>query len=261
MATLELTAVTDGVYLARGRDVNWTLLVDGHDVTLIDAGYPRYVGAVVESLARIGRRPEDVRAILLTHAHIDHIGGAVPLAAAYGTPVLASPTEVAHAHRDYLQQVAPLAIAHNILRPAVAAWTVRVVRAGGLESGEVPSTRSFELDPDHAKGEPLDLPGRPLPVDTAGHTAGHTSFFLPSSGSVITGDALVTGHALSTTTGPQLLPHMFSHDPTTENAVLDVFAELDADLLLPGHGPACRMPIATAITHARTAHKAANSPR
>ncbi|MDG9423141.1 hypothetical protein OLF92_11705, partial [Streptococcus pneumoniae] len=48
VSTPTVTTVADGVHVAAGPDVNWTLLVDGTDVTLIDSGYPRYVGAVIE---------------------------------------------------------------------------------------------------------------------------------------------------------------------------------------------------------------------
>lgn len=242
-----MTAVGDGVHAVAGPDVNWTLLVDGSDVTLVDSGYPRYVGAVIESLARIGRRPEDVRAILLTHAHIDHIGGAGHFAATYGTPVLTSHVEARHARREFLEQATPIDVARNIWRRGAAAWAVRISRAGGTESGAVRDAEGFGSVVGEDPAGPLDLPGRPIPVDTSGHTSGHTAYLLQQAGAVISGDALITGHALSATCGPQLVPPMFSHDRAGEYAALDAFAHLEADVIVPGHGPVHRGSVADVV--------------
>lgn len=48
----------------------------------------------------------------------------------------------------------------------------------------------------------LDAPGRPLAVHTPGHTSGHAALHLPDQGVLVAGDALMTEHALSTSTGP-----------------------------------------------------------
>ncbi|MGB3769506.1 MAG: MBL fold metallo-hydrolase [Rhodococcus sp. (in: high G+C Gram-positive bacteria)] len=251
MSTLVVTTVADGVHVAYGPDVNWTMLVDGSDVTLIDSGYPRYVGAVVESLGRIGRRPEDVRAILLTHAHIDHIGGAAHFAATYGTPVLTSDTEARHARREYLEQASPVDVARNIYRRGALAWTVRITRAGGTDSGAVADADGFDSVVGAVPGGALDLPGGPVPVDTSGHTSGHTAYSVPAAGAVLSGDALITGHALSDRDGPQMLPPLFSHDRQRELGALDAIAALDADVLIPGHGGVHRGSVADAVRRVR----------
>lgn len=246
MRDVELLTVADGVVVASGPDVNWTLLVDDDGVTLVDAGYPKYVELVLESLRRIGRRPEDVRAILLTHAHIDHIGGAGWFASRHGTPVLTSTVEAAHARREYLEQSSPADVVRNAWRPGVLPWSLRITRAGGLESGAVPGAAGFDSVATGADGR-LDLPGAPIPVATPGHTSGHTGYHLPDVGAVITGDALITGHALTSVRGAQLLPPMFSHDRAGEERALGAFVGLDADVLIPGHGPATRGSVDDAV--------------
>lgn len=96
---------------------------------------------------------------------------------------------------------------------------------------------------------PLDLPGAPVAVPMPGHTSGHTAYFLPAAGAVVTGDGLVTGHAVLREAGPQVLPGFFnSGDPL---AGLDGVAQLPADLLLPGHGEPLRRPIAAAVAEAQ----------
>ncbi len=84
---------------------------------------------------------------------------------------------------------------------------------------------------------------------TAGHTSGHTAYLVQSVGAVATGDALCTAHAVSPTVGPQLLALMFQHGDDV--AGLAPLEDLDADVVLPGHGPVHRGPIGEAVRTAR----------
>lgn len=234
--------VADDVFLCRGADVNWVLLRAGRDVTLIDSGYPGYLPQVQESIRAVGSRPADVVAVLITHAHVDHAGGAHHFATTHGTPIYTDPIEVRHAHRDYLEQATPLDVVKNLGRPGMLPWLGRVLRVGVVKKVALPSAQPF---PD---GNPLDLPGRPVPVPTHGHTSGHTAYYLPSAQAVATGDELVTGHALLRQDGPAILPEFFSHGD--QRAAVRRLEDLDADLILPGHGAALRQPIRDAVAEA-----------
>jgi glyoxylase-like metal-dependent hydrolase (beta-lactamase superfamily II) len=118
------------------------------------------------------------------------------------------------------------------------------MRVGAARKIAAPYAQPFPVD------GALDLPGRPVPVPTHGHTSGHTAYHLPHSGVVITGDELVTGHATSRVRGPQVIGAMFNHANTDPAATLAPLAALDADLVLPGHGPVHRGPIAAAVASA-----------
>ena len=117
-----LTAVSEHVHLAQTPLVNWTVVADDSGVMLIDAGFPGHRDDVVTSLRRLGFAPGDVRAILLTHAHIDHLGSAIWFAGNHGTPVYAHGGEVAHAKRDYLEQASPAALVAHAWRPRWLRW-------------------------------------------------------------------------------------------------------------------------------------------
>jgi glyoxylase-like metal-dependent hydrolase (beta-lactamase superfamily II) len=240
---MSVTEVAADVFFARGTDVNWVILRDGSDVTLIDTGYPGDLMRVEASLRAIGGQPADVRAVLITHAHVDHIGAVNHFHDRYGAAVYTDPVEVAHARRDYLEQAGPLDVAANLWRPGVLPWLLRVGRVGATKHVVVPGAQAFPR-----KGA-LDLPGAPVPVPTHGHTSGHTAYHLPGVGAVVTGDGLVTAHAVSRTRGAQVLPAFFNHgDPVPALAALE---GLDADLVLPGHGEPLRRPIAEAVAEAR----------
>ncbi|WP_202869197.1 MBL fold metallo-hydrolase [Kribbella antibiotica] len=232
----------DNVFFVQGSAVNWVILRDGSDLTLIDGGYPGDADAVEASVRAIGGRPEDVRAILITHAHADHMGAIGPFHTRYGTPTYADPAEVGHAHRDYLDQLTPAKLVKNLWRPGVLPWAVGIIRNGALQDVTAPHVQAFPTD------GALDLPGKPIPVPTHGHTAGHTAYYVPSAGVVITGDALVTGHKIVSATGPQLIPPLFQHgDPANLLTALKPLVDLDGDVVLPGHGGLHRGPIREAV--------------
>ncbi|MFJ9042872.1 MBL fold metallo-hydrolase [Streptomyces sp. NPDC102347] len=239
--------VADGTFLVHGTSTNWVILTEGDAVTLIDTGYPGDREGLLGSLAEVGASPEAVTAVLITHAHNDHLGSAEFLAAVYGTPVHTHEDEVPHARRDFLHQVSVARVLRNGWRPGVLPWAAHALRAGGTAHVAVTAPTPF---PGPGTG-PLDLPGRPVPVHTPGHTAGHCAFHLPHSGVVVSGDALVSGHPTSRTEGPQMLTDMFHRERAAAVRSLDVLAGLDGDLLLPGHGPLHRGPVRDAALLAR----------
>jgi glyoxylase-like metal-dependent hydrolase (beta-lactamase superfamily II) len=237
-----LVQVTDAVHLARGHAVNWTVVVDETGAMLIDAGYPGDREDVLASLRMLGYDAGDVRAILLTHAHIDHLGSAIWFANEHGTPVYCHADEVGHAQREYLEQVSVADVALRIWRPRWAVWGLHVVRSGGLIRDGIPSARP--LTTEVAAG----LPGQPVSISTPGHTSGHCSYVV--DGVLASGDALITGHPLLRHRGPQLLPAVFSHSQENSVRSLNALASLDTEILLPGHGDVWRGPIREATAAA-----------
>ena len=227
-----LEAITDSVHFAYTDLVNWTLVTDGDGVILIDAGFPGSRDDVVASLRELGFGVDDLRAILLTHAHIDHFGSAIWFAKTHGTSVYCHAAEVGHSKREYLEQASPLDIAKHIWQPRYAAWSVAITRKGALTHDGIPSTQA--LTEDVAAG----LPGTPMAIPTPGHTGGHCSFVV--DGVLVSGDALVTGHPLLSRDGPQLLPGLFNHDQDGCVRSLAALGLLDTEVLLPGHGPMWR---------------------
>lgn len=231
----ELVQVTDTVHLVQGEAVNWTLVTDDRGVLLIDAGYPGDREAVLSSLNQLGYGAGDVRAILLTHAHIDHLGTAIWFAGQHGTPVYCHADEVGHAKREYLEQVSVADLALRMWRPRWAVWSAHVVRSGGLVRDGIPTTKPLTSEIAAA------LPGHPRPVFSPGHTHGHCSYLV--DGVLVSGDALITGHPLIRRDGPQLLPAIFSYSQQDCIRTLSALALLETEVLAPGHGPLWRGPI------------------
>ncbi len=66
---------------------NVYLFEEAGAVTIVDAGMPGYWRALPAELAAMGRTLEHVRAVVLTHAHSDHIGFAERIRTECGVPI------------------------------------------------------------------------------------------------------------------------------------------------------------------------------
>jgi glyoxylase-like metal-dependent hydrolase (beta-lactamase superfamily II) len=238
----QLSQITEIVHLAQGEAVNWLLVTSDDGVMLIDAGYPGDRDEVLASLRQLGYQAGDVRAILLTHAHIDHMGSAIWFAKTHGTPVYCHADEVGHAKREYLERVSIVDVAMRLWQPRWAVWTARLVRNGGLVSEGIPTAQPLTAE------IAAQLPHHPMAVPTPGHTGGHCSYLV--DGVLASGDALVTGHPLLRRSGPQLLPAVFSHNQDNCIRSLAALALLDTEILAPGHGDLWRGSIREATEQA-----------
>lgn len=173
-ATLRaMQEVTDGVHQI-SKGVN-SFIVDGDEgVVLVDTGLPRREGLVASGLESIGRHPTDVRAILLTHAHVDHFGSAAALKRETGADVYASAKD-APAVRGLAKPPPP---------PMFPTWLTPVINA------VMPSPEPVEVDHTLVEGE--TLPADLFVLDTPGHTPGHVSYLLDRNGGLMfVGDAAV----------------------------------------------------------------------
>lgn len=237
-----LSTITDNVHLARTDLVNWTLVTDPDGVILIDAGFPGQRDEVLGSLRQLGFEAADVRAILLTHAHVDHFGSAIWFAKTLGTPVYCHSAEVGHAKREYLEQVSPLDLLTHAWNPRYLAWSLTIVGKGALVRDGIPTAQPLTED------IAATLPGSPRLIPSPGHTGGHCSYVFGDV--LVAGDAVITGHPVTGRRGPQLLPQMFNHDQDRCVRSLAALGLLDTQVLLPGHGPAWRGPIREATEQA-----------
>lgn len=246
-ALITTTSITSevgpGAYFVQGPASNWVILTSGGEVSLIDCGYPGDWAELKESLRGVGFGPDDVSRLFVTHSHSDHIGSAERLRRHHGTEVLACAQEALHARRLVLHQVTREEVVAYAADPLVQAWMEHAIAAGGLEDVTVATVTEIP------EGVAAPGPHGPIPHVMSGHTPGHTVFELASVGALVTGDALVTGHATSSKVGPQMLHPMFHTDLARAESSLQLFSQLDARVILPGHGEPLSMS-PTAAVHA-----------
>jgi glyoxylase-like metal-dependent hydrolase (beta-lactamase superfamily II) len=213
-----------GIHRIGAGLVNSYLLEESGDVTIVDAGAPGYWNDLPNELAAMGRTFGDVRALVLTHAHIDHVGFAERLRREKGVPVSVHELDAKMARGETKPQ--------NQKMLGIGFAALRFIRFA-LAKGMLRATPILEVAT-FGDGATLDVPGAPRVIHLPGHSEGSAALHLPARKVLFAGDALATLNVLSGKTGPQLAP--FGSDLAQARESLRRIEALEADLVLPGHG-------------------------
>jgi glyoxylase-like metal-dependent hydrolase (beta-lactamase superfamily II) len=220
--------------------VNSYLLEEGGEVTIIDAGMPGLYRGIPRELAAIGRTVADVRALLLTHGHSDHIGFAERLRRERRIPVSVHEADAALARGEVPNPAKGL----GPIKPGpLLGFLWFAILRGGLRTPKLHEVATF------GDGATLDVPGSPRVILTPGHTPGSAALHVPSRNALFVGDAFATYAVTTGARGPQVAP--FTADADQAVASLARLEELSADLVLPGHGDAWTGGIGEAVRQVR----------
>jgi glyoxylase-like metal-dependent hydrolase (beta-lactamase superfamily II) len=237
--------IAPGVHLIDHAHVNCYLIEDDDGVTLVDAGLPGVWTELGRAIRTIGRRPEDVKALVLTHAHFDHVGVARRLVHRLGVPVYAHRAERTLAEHPYRY-------AHENPR---AAYPLKHPKAlpilGAMLAGGALAVKGTRVTNDLEAGATVPVPGRPRVVESPGHTYGHCALHLPDRDVLLTGDALVTLDPYTGETGPRIVAGAATADSALALRSLQALAATGATLVLPGHGQPWDRGIQPAVVEAR----------
>ena len=170
-----------------------------HEAVVIDPG-----DEIQRILAILAKHQLRVKAIIITHAHIDHIGGAQKLKAATGAPVYMNANDQPLSEQLDTQ----------------AAWL-------GMATPE-----RTKIDVDAKEGEKVALgPAEFHILHTPGHTQGSISLWIPAENKLIAGDTLFRDSIGRTDLpggdGRQILRSI--HEK--------LLALPETTVVIPGHGP------------------------
>ncbi|KMZ53371.1 MBL fold metallo-hydrolase [Dorea sp. D27] len=144
-------------------------LITGRRCCLIDAGVAGCEDSIAEYMRQIGRSPDEIDALFLTHAHPDHIGGASALRQITGCNVYAPEAE-----REWIEDIG----VQFEKRPIPNFYTL----AGASVMVDVPVREGSIIRP----GEGVTI----RVLETSGHSAGSVSYVFEEAGVVFTGDAI-----------------------------------------------------------------------
>lgn len=228
--------------------VNSYLIEDAGAITVIDAGLPGLWTDLLRELETMGKSPTDIKALLLTHGDIDHVGFAERLRLEHGVPVYVGEADAAEARGEVPKPDAP--------RDRIRIGPLVGFLWYGLTHGGMRRTPVREVTPIQGAGT-LDVPGAPVVVPLPGHTPGSVAYHVPMVDAIFLGDAMTTRSVVSGVVGPALGP--FTVDPERALASLDALDGLAATWVLPGHGDAWTggLPEALRLIRASRAERAA----
>lgn len=191
---MEIVTVPLGPLKANGY-----LLIEGGDVVVVDPG-----GEGEDLAAALKERGWTLKAIWLTHAHFDHVGGVAGLLRAAGSV----PVHMHPADEQLLRHAAQSAARWNIEIEAPPTDFVALGHGETLVSGAV-SARVLH---------------------TPGHAPGHVAFYLEDAATVLSGDALFKGSI-----GRTDLPYG-DHEQLLESIRRELLSLPAETRVLPGHG-------------------------
>jgi glyoxylase-like metal-dependent hydrolase (beta-lactamase superfamily II) len=221
--------VAEGVYRLGTRWINFYLVAEGGEFTMIDAGYPGYWKYLAAGIDALGATPDAIRAVIVTHHHADHVGIAERVRSIGGARVLAGEGDAWIVAGKYPSHASPGFYRRCSIRPSGLRFIAHSAVAGGARYRPVQSVESL-----NEEDATLHLPGRTRVIHTPGHTAGHYSVALPERGVLLSGDAFAT---LDYVTGKRRIGlHPLNDDREIALASLYRLSAVEAETLLPAHG-------------------------
>jgi glyoxylase-like metal-dependent hydrolase (beta-lactamase superfamily II) len=225
-------------------DVKWPpghvacYLIEGPEPILVDAAAPGRTDAFRSALSEYGYAPGDIEHLLVTHPHVDHLGE-VPTVLEAGDPTVYAPIGVRSRFAG-----SPDALEARVRRNCTAAGFSGDTLETAVERAVESLDRNVELLPpesvdvwvEHGESVPiggLDVEGIHLP----GHQADHLSYRTE-----LDGDRVLLAGDMGIEPFRPIVMHDGLDDgyPNAFGAfydALDRMAELDVDLVCPGHGP------------------------
>lgn len=189
------------------------VLVDADGAVLLDTGFPGDHRRIERKLKSLGLGPGDVRAILLTHGHIDHAGNVAWAQTWTGAPIYAHPLEQAHIDGTF--------------RYTGAARVCGALEAAGRA---VTGYRPAKIDVPLRDADALPLWGGLRVVHLPGHTVGHCGFYSERYDLLFTGDLWVRFMMRT-----QASPPIFTDAPELVWPSMVKARAMNAHWMVPGH--------------------------
>ena len=203
--------IVSGVHIVPGTRWSRVYLVEDDTLALVDSGLPWNVRPVLNYIRSIGRAPEDLGYILITHSHPDHTSAARAISQRTGAAIVAHADDTkAHSNDDvslsYMGAFTSTRIPAPFLRRTLVSHTV-------------------------GDGEVLPLLGGIKALHTPGHTPGSACYLLESRGVLFSGDTIFSNGERVSRSVP--FPGYNGQDYRSS---IERLATLDFDTLCGGHG-------------------------
>lgn len=209
-----------------GTGIANSYLVEANgEITIVDAGVAGYWHELLAELTRLGRSIDDVRSVVLTHGHSDHVGFAERIRREHAVPVRIHDLDAALARGEAKNPARGWGPVRALPLLRFLVWGARM---GALRIEPIAEVATF------GDGATLDVPGGPQLISVPGHTPGSAGLRFADHDALFVGDAFATYAVTTGREGPQIAP--FTADAAQARESLDRLSGIGAWTILPGHG-------------------------
>ncbi|MGF7238444.1 MAG: MBL fold metallo-hydrolase [Frankia sp.] len=231
MGAMEMVRLLPSLYFLRFPIGHAYLWLDDDGMTLVDCGIAGSGEQIAAGIRGLGRDPADVRQLVLTHFHHDHVGAANEVAA-WGDLVVCAHRADAAVIRGQVAGAPPVLLDWE--RPIYQRVT----------DGTIGTAAPVRVDRELEDGDVLDFGGRAQAVAVPGHTPGSVAVHLPDHGVLFTGDTVARRP------DGQVILGVFNIERDAAIVSLRRQADLNPEIACFGHGEPVTADAGTAMRDA-----------
>ena len=204
--------------------VNAHLVLGVQGCLVVDAGLPGSAGRVERALRKQGLAFTDIKGIVITHAHVDHAGGAAELRERSGAPIIAHEADLPYYRREKQMTFCPTgSVGRYFLKTPLPHQDYKAFEPDVLLSG----SQTYDLSKLGIEGAICHTPG---------HTKGSISVVLASKEALV-GDLVASGILIGGVLRlSRAIRPPFEDDPESVREELNRLADSGVTRFFMGHG-------------------------